>query len=568
MSRLLDAALQYHEDGGFVIPCRPGTKIPMVRWGPSAKRPTVAMLKGFWDVEREEDAPSIALKLDSKTLVLDLDPRHEPRVKGVYPKLRSETRCATTPSGGLHAWYKLAKGIRPRTFKGLDVLTKGRMALVPPSEGRTWASRDEIKELSSEEAEALVKDVTQKAGIRALSEGEGLAKESLASLEPIPVHARNHTLTAIAGVLRSAGFRGDRLIGALDGLRQHVTEQPPDDPITLQDITRICESIDWRTPQPFEYAQSVYYEFNTTSVPPPLKWMVSSFFPAEGVTSLFGLGKQGKSYVAMELYRCLTLRQDFLEMKVPSKPVRVLYVDWERRGESLQRRMHTLARGDAFDVAVYQPGGSLPNEIEAIRARVTLGGFAAVVIDSLTIALMQGDVKEAFVVVPALFALNSFGVPVFALDHMKKPQAGEPYESLTAFGSVFKQNVCSMNWRLKKASGDPLGMNIVMQNAGNNFEVDPPDIHARISFDFDSEGQVARAGVERMVIQAVESDVWTYLANQVDAVPDEDIARDMNIPIGQVRKALNALEAVHRVRIMDGMWEACEATEDNEGDTG
>ncbi len=562
---LLSAALEYHAQGFFVIPIRSGTKTPLVKWGPKAKRLSKQALRGFWkDSKGLNDPPDIGLRIDEKTLVIDLDPKHEPNVRKLYPELEKATLTATTPSGGLHAWFSLLEEFRPRTYKGMDVLTKGRMVVVPPSGGREWWDASKKKATATRPTD-LVADCLTGAGIDA-TEGDHLAQGLLGSLEPIPFHRRNQTLTAIAGVLRGSGFRGNRLSAAIKGLADHVTENGSDGPMSLDEITHLCESIDWRTPRPFDSQDFLRYEFNTKDEPPVLKWLVEGFLPAEGVTALFGMGKQGKSYIAMELLRCLSTSTPFLGMPVPNKPIRCLYVDWEARGASLKRRLHALAGPDAIDVSVIEPTGSLVKMIGPLQAQVAMGDFQFVIIDSLTIAIMQGNVNDASTVVPAMFALNSLGCPVLALDHTKKPQFTEPYESLSAFGSVFKGNVCSMNWRLKKVSGDANGLQVMIQHVSNNYDADPPDICANIGFEFQN-GSISRVAIERRSMEGVESELWRYLTLQVDPMKDKEIARVRNLGLVEIRIALGKLKEQGLAKALpDDCWEAVAQEEPDEGD--
>ncbi len=556
VEELREAALAYHDAGEFVIPCRAGTKRPMVKWGTGQKRLTKKALGDFWK-DGDANPPDIAVKMDKGTLVLDLDPRHAEGVRKTFKELRADTRCATTPGNGLHAYYTISARHRPQTFEGLDVLTQGRMALVPPSAGREWVGQDTERILSSDEAKAVVTRVCRTSGIREDVASRDLGKDMLSALDDIPEHRRNQTLTSIAGLFRSAGVRGNRLTAVIDGLSRNVTEG---DPLPMDEIVTICESIDWRTPNPFNTNSFTRYEFNTADKPPQLKWLIQDFLPAEGVTSLFGMGKQGKSYIAMEILRCLQTNQPFLGMDIIKLPggrtPRVLYVDWERRGASLKRRLHALAKGEQqFDVTVIEPQGALVSTVDALAAEVALGGFNLVIIDSLTIALMQGDVSEAATVVPAMFALNSMGCPVFVLDHTKKPQAGETYEALSAFGSVFKGNVCSMNWRMKKINGDAVGMNVQMQHVSNNYDTNPPDINARIEFQFGIEG-LENTSITRAEDATEENEVWDWLKASASVGGDspDEIANGAHMTIMQAKRSLNKLLEEGRVQTEDGTW--------------
>ena len=561
---LRQAALAYHDKGMFVLPVSEGTKRPMVKWGQGSKRLGKEALSKFWR-DGDERPPDIGVKLGADTLVLDLDPKNEPQVEGAFKDLLSDTLCDTTPSGGLHAWYQIDTKRRPQVFRGMDVLTAGRMTLVPPSTGYERVGKPKVKRLPK--PDVLIKRVCIQAGIKEESASVSLAKDALGSLEPIPIHRRNQTLVAIAGVLRSAGFRGNRLEGAIEGLARTCVETKANDPLTMEEITAMCESIDWRNPKPFETHQFTKYQFNTSEQPPPLKWLIHDLLPAEGVTSLFGMGKQGKSYMGMEMYHCLVTGQPFLELTIMKKaggrPVRVLYVDWERRGDSLKRRMHALAAdGQQFDVDVIEPQGALVHMTETLRAEIALGGYDLMVLDSLTISLMQGDVNDSSTVVPAMFALNAVGCPVLALDHTRKPQQGDTYESLSAFGSVFKGNVCSMNWQMEKTGGDAVGMNVRMRHVTNNFDTKPPDIFARIAF------EKSIVGLEKATIERVEDDSdenqiakWLGETAAVGGETVDEIAQRTGLTQMQVARNLQKLHSDGRATVEDDHWTLATVTQ-------
>jgi predicted Rossmann fold nucleotide-binding protein DprA/Smf involved in DNA uptake len=108
-----------------------------------------------------------------------------------------------------------------------------------------------------------------------------------------------------------------------------------------------------------------------------------------------------------------------------------------------------------------------------------------------------------------------------------------------------------------------MGMNIVMQGAGNNFEVDPPDIHARIEFEKDDDGDLTRAWVKRQEVEPIESGLWRYLSYQLQPTETKEIAQTLNLSLPQVRVALSKLQELGRVTCIDeDWWRACEQKSD------
>ena len=99
---------------------------------------TEAQRKKTWS---KRNAPDILLVIPEGRFVLDLDPKNNPNVKRMFDNLIAMTRCAWTPSGGLHAYF-LVNGSAPTIDPALGVDVQGRFALVvaPPSRGRKWAN--------------------------------------------------------------------------------------------------------------------------------------------------------------------------------------------------------------------------------------------------------------------------------------------------------------------------------------------------------------------------------------------------------------------------------------------
>jgi Fic family protein len=146
--------------------------------------------------------------------------------------------------------------------------------------------------------------------------------------------------------------------------------------------------------------------------------------------------------------------------------------------------------------------------------------------------------------------------------------SGEPYETLSAFGSVFKGNVCSMNWRLKKVSGDENGLNVVLQHISNNYDVDPPDIHARINFVFNELGALDAATVERTSLKAETEELWRFLSNQLEPLEATNIAVVLGMALYDVKRSLSRLEdkklAAHTTENNRDYWVALQQEDDDD----
>lgn len=149
----LAAVEAYVADGWSPWPCVPGEKIPHnvdgYTWagknvatgqrGPH--RPlTETQRKRIWN---KRGAPDILLIIPAGRFVLDLDTKNNTKLEVLFEPLIAVTRCAYTPTGGLHAFFRCPSGMEPRTFDpalGVDVQGPGVLIGAPPGRGRHWAN--------------------------------------------------------------------------------------------------------------------------------------------------------------------------------------------------------------------------------------------------------------------------------------------------------------------------------------------------------------------------------------------------------------------------------------------
>ena len=139
----LTAALAFFADGYSPWPVVPGDKMPMRvngrTWGGRRHEPlTDAEIRKTWG---GRNPPDIGLVIREGHFVIDLDPKNNPAVTAMFDDLLAVTRCAHTPSGGLHAYFSCT-GKHPveRPALGVDVQGFGAFVVAPPSRDRRWAN--------------------------------------------------------------------------------------------------------------------------------------------------------------------------------------------------------------------------------------------------------------------------------------------------------------------------------------------------------------------------------------------------------------------------------------------
>jgi len=253
---ILDALLQYADRGWHLAPLwRVRT-----RWQPCFKtgRDHEAASSDpekikEWYAKYPGCAWAVACGLPGGPVVLDVD-RHSPEADGVeslkalveqHPELKAALQCAPvvrTPGGGFHYYFAAPAdgslrgvvGLRP----GLDLLGKGRLAILPPSQredGRYEWERPpagQLPPLPPVLVQLLADQKQSKAQAgEAAADGNGSRK--------IHEGQRNVALTRIAGGLRRQGLGEEEIYTAL----REINAQRCVPPLGDDEVRSIAHSI-------------------------------------------------------------------------------------------------------------------------------------------------------------------------------------------------------------------------------------------------------------------------------------------------------------------------------------
>lgn len=559
---VLAEALRLHAAGWDVLPGK--GKRPVGKWGGRDRkledRLTEAQVRAAFS---KRPTPTLLVALGSHQCVIDLDPQNDPSVMArLAPDLQALTKCATTPSGGLHAHCLTSTPVRTsHPLPGVDILGGGSVVGMPPSPGRTWTGIA---------ARHAAKDVGAWARAWLLEHGYEPTRDDKAGewlqAEEIPKARRNDGLVALGGPLRKFGFTGDNLHAVLCALNELRCKPPLTGP-ELQEIMEISKSLSRYTPDPADFDGYTIHTLNPHEEPPPLGWLIgegrSGLLPAEGVTLLHGSGGQGKSYVALAALLAVLTGTDFLSGGggIPTVQGPVIYVDWERRGDIFRRRLRALTRvleqGRKLrvpPVRYIDAQEPLHKMVEPLRAHIIAEQARLVVIDSLTISLLGADVKEAHEIIPRMYALNDLPAAILVIDHQRKLQAGENPRNVDAFGSVFKGNVASMVWQVAKDNRqfDPDGMDFTLHHRKNNFDASPEDIPVRLDFQWQGE-RLTHVGLTRRTKTTPQDEIVNTL--QAAGETPYTLARIVEVsgvPETTARRLLAELVVGDLVKKLDG----------------
>lgn len=182
-------------------------------------------------------------------------------------------------------------------------------------------------------------------------------------------------------------------------------------------------------------------------MPPPPKWLVSGLIPLKNkITSIFGDGGTGKSYLATYLATCLLRQKAFLGVPIEN-PFEgpILYVDYELDEEEFQRRAFLIARGLGYERPPDNLGYLYLDEpitpCNVLKSYVEVNKPKLLILDSLTMAAYSADMNEAKAVIAVMKALEKLQLPIITIDHITKNAAEIGAKNPKPIGSVFKHNV-------------------------------------------------------------------------------------------------------------------------------
>jgi hypothetical protein len=166
---------------------------------------------------------------------------------------------------------------------------------------------------------------------------------------------------------------------------------------------------------------------------PPGRWLIKGLVPVQGITILASPSGEKKTWIAMEMAKCIATGQNFLgTSELKTEKAKVLYVDQEMSQAEFQRRGRQLSFPQNLEnlwiLNVNDLNLNDAAAFEKLSEHIKKNSIGFVVIDTLR-AVAGGLKEEKAEEVRAFFnrfrELKSLDVSILILDHCRKPQRFE-----------------------------------------------------------------------------------------------------------------------------------------------
>lgn len=208
-------------------------------------------------------------------------------------------------------------------------------------------------------------------------------------------------------------------------------------------------------------------------VPKPKPWIIEELIPDGFPSMIYGAGGMGKSFLSAYLgIEACRGGQKFIGCTFPEEPLNTLIIDYELDEDVQAGRAQKIARGLNLagipeNLHYYAPTKPAAKALPEFRGLIKRHDIRFVIIDSWGGSGVDGGNPEdttAF-----LTELRNMGIATLILDHQAKSQAGESYDSKTAFGSVYKFNMCRSVFQLSKVGDGKNPMTLCLRHKKSNF---------------------------------------------------------------------------------------------------
>lgn len=219
--------------------------------------------------------------------------------------------------------------------------------------------------------------------------------------------------------------------------------------------TRLNEAVQWvlakyRAGEPGVYLDEVPEEEQAAAGPlPPL-------LAADGPTILFGDGEATKSYLSLAIAATLTSGLDVIPGMLPTRPLKVGYLDWEWKPARHAKRLRALWQmidSDLPKIRYVKCSKPITDERDRLRREIRDHGLEFLIIDSAGYAC-AGAPEEAEIALAFFRTLEQLGLPALITAHITKSDNKAATEK--PFGSVFWHNSARSTWYVKRSDQESI----------------------------------------------------------------------------------------------------------------
>lgn len=302
--------------------------------------------------------------------------------------------------------------------------------------------------------------------------------------------------------------------------------------------------------------------------PGPRPFAIEGLVPDGVVTTLYGDGGQGKSYLALYLATLSCLGLSFAGRMVEKRDA--LYIDGELDDTEFVRRAYSVARGLGLEcpptgLYYYQLEGPLSSseEQQRVKFEVENCGATFLILDSLTMSTYGADPKDAQDMVGIIKYLETLGT-VVAIDHIPGATPGANLSQYREFGSVFKGNGARSRIQVIKAEGGgqtlihkktnfgplskPINLAMTFTTSDTNMPV--------VRFENIEANDPRMAGIENHLParDRVYRELCNWSLGESGGAKAEDLAGPLGMGVHNVQNYLTTLKKEQRADSKNGVW--------------
>jgi hypothetical protein len=456
---MLNAALEYAKKGKPVFPlhgllngqCTCGkdcgnnrSKHPRILGGFKNATVDEAKIREWWNLWPDANI-GVPTGQPSHFVVLDIDPRHGGQDSLAQLQVRygplPDTLRQNTGGGGYHLAFSSPEGaiIHNSTglsgFEGLDVRGDGGYIVVAPSlhhSGNCYKWDKSTPRIPAELPQWLLDLMTNKQD-RDKNHGNAKAYFDMASmLAGVPEGRRNDTLFRAACKLRNADVPEDWAMQLILKAAENCKPSLPEDE-AQEIVSHTYRAYDAGPAITGRQFRSVADVPSIDAVPNVrVEWVVDRMIPRKSITILSAVPGGMKSYIALDIARCVASGLPFAGRKTQSLPV--LYLDRENPDSVIQERKRFLEIASTPGLRYWGVWCTeWPAHIDDPRLLEFAEEGGVIIVDSLirfSSAKDENDSAQMATVMERFRQLQRLGATVLVLHHASE-KSGYGYRGST-----------------------------------------------------------------------------------------------------------------------------------------